>query len=46
MMKWILDGGRFVSESGLTPTWKKRDENNSGKFWNGTKTFLPRTRVN
>jgi hypothetical protein len=45
-MKWILDGGRFVNESGLTPAWRKRDKNNSGEFWSGTKTFLLGTRVN
>jgi hypothetical protein len=46
MMKWILDGRRSVSESRLTPAWRKRNENNSGEFWSGTKTFLLGTRVN
>jgi hypothetical protein len=39
-VKWILDGGRFVSKSGLTPAWRKINENNSGEFESGTKTFL------
>jgi hypothetical protein len=46
MMKWILDRGRSVNKSGLTPTWRKRDDNNSGEFWSGTKMFLLGTRVN
>jgi hypothetical protein len=46
MRKWTLDGGRFVSESRLTTIWMKEDNNNSGKFWSGTKTFLLGTRVN
>jgi len=45
MMKWILDGGRSVNESGLTPAWRKGDDNNSGEFWSGTKMFLLGTRV-
>jgi hypothetical protein len=45
-MKWTLDGGRSVSESGLTLAWMKRDNNNSGKFWSGTKMFLFGTREN
>jgi hypothetical protein len=45
-MKWTLDGGRFVSESGLTPAWRKKDNNNFREFWSGTKMFLLRTKVN
>jgi len=44
-MKWTLDGGRFVSKLGLTPAWRKRD-NNSREFWSSTKMFLLGTRVN
>jgi hypothetical protein len=46
MIKWTLDGGRSVNESGLTPAWRKRNNNNFGKFWSDTKMFLLGTRVN
>jgi hypothetical protein len=44
-VKRIIDGGRFVSKSRLTPAWRKKNENNSGEFWSGTKTFLLGIRV-
>jgi hypothetical protein len=45
IMKWTLGGEKFASGSRLTPHWMRRDSNNSGEFWSGTKTFLLGTRA-
>jgi hypothetical protein len=45
MKKWVLGGGRSISELGYVAVWMRGDNSNSRKFWSDTKMFLLGTRV-